>query len=50
LRLERVFRASGQTSLVLRVLDARLERIDDPAATAEILCARAAPSGAPCSG
>jgi tetratricopeptide (TPR) repeat protein len=41
LRLERVFRASGQTSLVLRVLDARLERIDDPAATAEILCARA---------
>ncbi|MBM4363726.1 MAG: tetratricopeptide repeat protein, partial [Deltaproteobacteria bacterium] len=41
LRLERVLRAEGQPELVLRVLDARLARIEDPAAAAEILVARA---------
>ena len=41
LRFERALRAAGQTDLVLRVLDTRLERISDPAAAAEILVARA---------
>jgi tetratricopeptide (TPR) repeat protein len=41
LRFERALRAAGQTDLVLRVLDTRLERITDPAAAAEILVARA---------
>ncbi|HVW30751.1 MAG TPA: tetratricopeptide repeat protein [Polyangiaceae bacterium] len=41
LRLERMLRASGQIDLVLRVLDTRLERITDPAASADILVARA---------
>ncbi len=41
LRFERALRAAGQTELVLRVLDTRLERIDDVAATSEILIARA---------
>ncbi len=41
LRLERTLRAAGQTDLVLRVLDSRLERITDPAAAADILVARA---------
>ena len=34
LRLERMLRATGQIDLVLRVLDTRLERITDPAASA----------------
>ena len=41
LRLERALRAGGQTDLVLRVLDARLERITEPEAAADILVARA---------
>ncbi|HVU02621.1 MAG TPA: tetratricopeptide repeat protein [Polyangiaceae bacterium] len=41
LRLERALRSAGQTDLVLRVLDTRLERITDPSAAAEILVARA---------
>lgn len=41
LRFERILRASGRMDLVLRVLDARLERITEPAAAAEILVARA---------
>jgi tetratricopeptide (TPR) repeat protein len=41
LRLERALRVAGQTDHVLRVLETRLGRIDDPAAATEILCARA---------
>lgn len=41
LRLERALRAAGQTDLVLRVLDTRLDRIADVAAASEILVARA---------
>ena len=41
LRFERLLRSAGQTELVLRVLDTRLERITDAAATADILVARA---------
>lgn len=41
LHLERALRAAGQTDLVLRVLDTRLERITDVAAASEILVARA---------
>lgn len=41
LRFERVLRSAGRTDLVLRVLDARLERIAEPAAAADILVARA---------